>query len=377
MGEVAVGTVPFSDNILDPHYVPYPVNGTLSLHIGSSWSDPRNVSFQAFPKPKSAIYCFGSLWYDEKKNEVFSFGGEESYLDGDNPPAPFADLSTYKLLPTSDGYGTWTQNASDTTVPFTQPGITRPFGGASAQSNTTAFYLGGYASSRSSDKTKFLTTFVPTPGLITYDFATGAWANETQDSTLAIDNPMGPFEWGGMEYLPKLGPNGMLVVFGGDTSNSSIYVQGEQKRHMNNIALYDPITKTWYNQQIPGTAPSDRSRFCSVSVSDSRATGNSSVGTHDIFIYGGYASVFGQGAEQYDEVWVLSLPAFTWQLLDSTHATGRIGHTCHLVGKRQLLSIGGADASIVDTWLAPDNTNWNGLGVFDLTNASWSSGYSK
>ena len=374
MGEVAVGSEPFRPNLSQPQYKPFPVNGTLSLDISKSWTDPRNLQFQAFEKPKSGMYNFGALWYDEKRKEVFSFGGEESYLDG--AQAPYADLSTFKLTPTDNGSGTWVQNSSDTTVPFTQPGITRPFGGASAQSNTTAFYLSGYASSYSSDKTRFLTTFVPTPGLITYEFATGAWTNTTIDPALSVGLPNSVFEWGGMEYLPGLGPNGMLVVWGGDTSSRSIYRQGIDVRPMDSVTLHDPVSKQWYTQQIAGTTPSPRSRFCSVSASDPRSISTANkTGTHEIYMYGGYDGIVGSNNQQYDEIWVLSLPGFTWQQLDSSHKSARIGHTCHLVGKRQLLSIGGADPSLIDPWSVPDYSSWNGLGVYDLSAASWSAGF--
>lgn len=36
-------------------------------------------------------------------------------------------------------------------------------------------------------------------------------------------------------------------------------------------------------------------------------------------MYGGYDGRFGSGAEQYDEVWVLTLPAFHWMLLNTSH----------------------------------------------------------
>ena len=379
MGEVAVGTEPFANNILQPHYVPYPVNGTLSLDVSKSWTDPRTVEFQAFEKPKSGIYNFGTLWYDEQRNEVFSFGGEETYLDDDgkdNPGGPFADLSTFKLTPRDDGLGIWTQNASESTTPFTQPGITRPFGGASAQSDTMAFYLGGYTSNRTSGRTKSLTSFLPTPGLITYEFATGIWTNSSLDSTLPLGIPNGTIEWGGMEYLPNFGPNGMLVIWGGETSDKTTYTPGAEPRPMNSVALYDPVSKTWYIQQIAGPTPTSRSRFCSVSASDSRHLSTvNRTGTHEIYMYGGYGSILGPANQQYDEVWVLTLPSFTWQQLDSNHKSPRIGHTCHLVGKRQMLSIGGVDPSMTDGWKGPDYTNWNGLGVYDLSAATWSSGF--
>ena len=109
------------------------------------------------------------------------------------------------------------------------------------------------------------------------------------------------------------------------------------------------------------------------------------------FMYGGYGGILSPENDQYDEVWgkshtavndhllmkqiVLSLPAFTWQLVSADHAMARIGHTCHLVGNRQMLSIGGVDASQSDVWSVPDYRNNQGLGTFDLTNLEWTSSY--
>ena len=381
MGEVAVGLEPYTNNVVNPAYNHYPVNATLSINLATGWTDPRSVQFQAIPKPESAIYNFGALWHDRKRNEVFSFGGEESYLDrgsGNASYAPFVDRSTYKFLPTTDGRGTWTLNSSHADPPFSEPGLTRPFGGVSAQSDTSAFWLGGYASNHSSDvyRDAGVLDFIPTPGLITYEFATGAWTNTTLDPSLPLGIPNGSIEWAGMEWLPKFGPNGMLVIWGGETTtNLSMYLPTTMMRPMNNIALYDPVEKTWYAQQISGIAPTVRSRFCSVSASDPSSESNRTTGTHEIYMYGGlYTGLFTQAAKQYDEIWVLSLPAFTWQLLDSSHASGRIGHTCHLVGNRQLLSLGGVDVSQVDAWASPDYLNWNGIGVYDLTAADWLAG---
>ena len=381
MGEVAVGLEAYTNNVVNPAYNHYPINATLSFNLATGWTDPRSIQFQAIPKPESAIYNYGALWHDRKRNEVFSFGGEESYLDSGTynaSYAPFVDRSTYKFLPTTDGRGTWTLNSSHSDPPFSEPGLTRSFGGVSAQSDTSAFWLGGYASNHSSDvyRDAGVMDFIPTPGLITYDFATGAWTNTTLDPSLPLGIPNGSIEWAGVEWLPNFGPNGMLVIWGGETTtNLSMYLPTTLMRPMNNIALYDPVEKTWYAQQISGIAPSVRSRFCSVSASDPSPDSNSTTGTHEIYMYGGlYTGLFTQAAKQYDEIWVLSLPAFTWQLLDSSHATGRIGHTCHLVGNRQLLSLGGVDVSQVDAWASPDYQNWNGIGVYDLTAADWLAG---
>lgn len=344
-----------------------PVNCTLTIPLHQSWTDPSTVEYSVIVKPEAPAYNFAALWYDGPNNSLYSFGGEESYLDSKE-----VDLAVWKLELDGGGGGTWTQNTTQGDAPFSQ-GVTRPLGGASTFDNQTAFYLGGYSSSHSSPQTQDLVTFVPTPGLIEYNFQNSSWTNSTAGITNISQD--GSFEWGGMEYIP-FGPNGLLVMWGGETSESSIYIPGAEEQPMHTVTLLDPITKDWYQQTIPGTVPSVRNRFCSVVASDPRPlSAANNTGTTEIFMYAGYAGVLGAGNEQYDEVWVLSIPAFSWQRVDASQKSARYGHTCHLVGGRQMLSIGGVDASQQDAWSTPDYTNINGLGVFDLVQNTWSAGY--
>lgn len=172
------------------------------------------MQYNAIVKPSMPPYNFQSLFYDGVRQEINTFGGELSYLSSDS-----ADLSTWKLSLDGKGAGTWTQNDTSKDPPFSA-GITRSLGGVSASNNETAFYLGGYSSSRSSPATRNLTSFVPTPGLVEFEIKTGEWTNKTDTRSLS---PSGTFMWGAMESVP-FGPHGLMVVFGGETSNRIEYV---------------------------------------------------------------------------------------------------------------------------------------------------------
>jgi hypothetical protein len=80
-----------------------------------------------------------------------------------------------------------------------------------------------------------------------------------------------------------------------------------------------------------------------------------------------------------DEIYVLTLPAFTWFKANYTPSTSRQSHTCHVVGNRQLLAIGGADPVVQEYYaLAAKNSTdpWKqGLGVFDMTEMKWTEGF--
>ena len=101
----------------------------------------------------------------------------------------------------------------------------------------------------------------------------------------------------------------------------------------------------------------------------------------EIFVYGGQKAdgiYDGSAAAQVrnadmDEVYVLSLPSFVWFKANYTPSDPREGHTCHVVGNRQMLSVGGLNPSAIDHDAAINETDpfWQGIKVFDLTAMQW------
>lgn len=89
------------------------------------------------------------------------------------------------------------------------------------------------------------------------------------------------------------------------------------------------------------------------------------------FIYGGWTT----DSTTSDRVYVLSLPGFVF-FQASEQATPRAGHACVLVGKRQMLSIGGNVATTKWPDSLLDQDPWSqGLGVMDMPKMSWTSSY--
>jgi len=83
----------------------------------------------------------------------------------------------------------------------------------------------------------------------------------------------------------------------------------------------------------------------------------------------------------YDDVYVLSLPSFTWTKVYEGPSP-RFGHTCHTAGKRQMMAVGGSlDASmygVETTGQLPNLTTLQcdrraGVALFDLTALTWGS----
>ena len=61
----------------------------------------------------------------------------------------------------------------------------------------------------------------------------------------------------------------------------------------------------WYTQSATGDIPSERRRFCA------GVTWTEDQSSYNIYLYGGL-SVQTQGGPGFDDVYILTLPTFTW-----------------------------------------------------------------
>lgn len=104
------------------------------------------------------------------------------------------------------------------------------------------------------------------------------------------------------------------------------------------------------------------------------------------FIYGGENGNLGPAAVPYDEIFILTLPAFHWLKVDYPPAHPRNGHTCNAVGGSQIVSIGGVDSNSriyygydydinTSTFNSSIDPFAQGLGVFDMTTLTWADHY--
>jgi hypothetical protein len=117
----------------------------------------------------------------------------------------------------------------------------------------------------------------------------------------------------------------------------------------------------WYSQQTSGQAPAPRIDACAVAVA---APDNSS---YNIYMYGGRDGL----NKYYDETWILTLPSFQWKLVNSG-TSPRYSHTCHVVGNRQMLTVGGSDTSRLTA-----GCDWHtvGVGMLDMSAVVWGPTY--
>ncbi|KAI5463824.1 hypothetical protein BGZ63DRAFT_403091 [Mariannaea sp. PMI_226] len=141
-----------------------------------------------------------------------------------------------------------------------------------------------------------------------------------------------------------VGKEGILVVLGGavypewagyfGASDNKSASEKQSPKFMSAIDIYDIANDKWY-QQPTEDGPGTRARGCAVVAP---ASDHSSF---NIFYYGGFNGVDIKDKFS-DEVWVLSLPSFTWIKLndgDSIHA--RSGHKCFMPYPDQMMIVGG------------------------------------
>lgn len=131
------------------------------------------------------------------------------------------------------------------------------------------------------------------------------------------------------------------------------------------LAKFDRASGTlapeaWVSQNTTGTPPGMREDSCVVGLA---AADNSS---YQLYVYGGR-----QNDNVYDDVWALSLPQFTWTRTYAGTAP-RFGHSCQLYKNWQMITIGGASST------ALDSCDWEsrGVAIFDFstsTSSNWGS----
>ena len=128
---------------------------------------------------------------------------------------------------------------------------------------------------------------------------------------------------------------------------------------MTRIDIYDVASGNWYNQTTKG-GPGQLTRGCAVvAPAQDRSSFN-------IYYYGGYDGLH-QTEPFSDNVWVLSLPSFTWVQLSNSTVEGRAGHKCVMPYPDQMLVIGGYP-SLSGTVLACLSET---IRVFNLSTGIW------
>ncbi|KAF2086455.1 hypothetical protein K490DRAFT_44039 [Saccharata proteae CBS 121410] len=279
--------------------------------------------------------------------------------------------------PTPDHYSLWSYDTSLQTwghYDLTAASPRRPNRGAMAEAATNglAFWLNGEIDRGSSDVTYSISQYVG--GMIVLNL------NDQSAQNVSTADLGLPRLAGGLVFIDQIGQDGALIAFGGmySAENGTNTFTNGLLLDFSTVALCDSFLSdnvTWFNQTTSGPVPPPRMGFCTLPSLRS-APDNSS---YNLYMHGGIDPIKNI---LYDDVWVLSLPSFTWaQVYNGSQ--GRYGHSCHNAGNRQMISIGGSlDASMYEvetTAILPNlsaltcDPNPGGVNLFDMSEGGWSS----
>lgn len=129
---------------------------------------------------------------------------------------------------------------------------------------------------------------------------------------------------------------------------------------MSIIDVYDVANSIWYKQATTGESPRFRVNPCTVVAA---APDGSSF---NIYLYGGQNLIPYGSQTQYSDMWILSIPSFTWikvNLDGQSQPPARAGHSC-VLWDAQMVIIGG----YVGTEISCDSP---GIYVFDPSTLKW------
>jgi hypothetical protein len=173
-----------------------------------------------------------------------------------------------------------------------------------------------------------------------------------------------------------VGERGILVVLGGvvypewagNRTHQSDDPEANAKdspSFMRDIDIYDVANGTWYKQPTTSNGPDARTRGCAVVA---HAADRSSF---NIYYYGGFDGIHAD-EPFHDDVWVLSLPSFTWtRINEGNDVHARAGHKCFTPYADQMMVFGGYKPLQGSRLACLDEP----VVVFNLSSGEWMDSY--
>ncbi|KAI0002798.1 hypothetical protein F4779DRAFT_622099 [Xylariaceae sp. FL0662B] len=347
-------------------------NDFISLDLTKSW-DVSSPALTGLARPSGPpAVSLGYLWND--LDRLFLYGGEFS----DSPVAQPPPVSTWMYDVASS---TWSefQNPKTSAGNFSDPEgapVQRAAEGAgiSVPELGVSWYFGGHLDLATTPGWSNQVERVYLKSLL--EFTHPGYANSGVDSLRASGAPEGGayrnITWGGIQnqdgfteradgvlvYVPGWGPHGILLGLGGGVVSD--HETTDAFSSMSTIDVYDIKTSTWYHQQTSGEAPQVRVNPCAVIFSASDAS------SFNIYMYGGQDLLPYGNQTQYADIWILTVPSFTWIKVDSPGGSpppARAGHQC-AARDAQMVVIGG----YVGAEIACDSP---GIYSFDASSLKW------
>ncbi|VUC31165.1 unnamed protein product, partial [Clonostachys rosea] len=327
------------------------VNETLSIPLKEGWAS-NAVQAKTIPHP-DGMYSVDKhgTWAGPEGESLYRWGGDQ----GLNVPRGFSP-ELFMMQADGQGGGSWSTISPSNHDLFqgTKAGQDR----ASASCDGVGYFIGGISKS----STDFQDQIMSTPDLIRYNMSTREWRKETSHD---LNPPNGGIQLAQAVCVPGFANHSLVMVLGG---KDPIDKRGESAadRDLAAINFYDPHVQKWYPNQptsFENEGPQAREQFCSVGVPSKN-------NTFEIFVFGGLRA---SDRYFYNDVWILSLPAFRW-FRGPSDSSVRIAHRCAVVGKRQMISVGGLDGGTTHGFERND-TVMNGIRLLDMTDLVWRDSY--
>lgn len=343
-------------------------NDFLTLDLTKSWQ-VANPQLTGLPKPSGPpAVSLGQLWASH--NSLWLYGGQYS----DKPIAKPGPNSVWEYV---IGSKQWTEHKD----PKTSAGdsaegdgqsVQRAAEGAGFSVSTLGrgWYFGGHLDDYTTEGWSNQVARVYLKSLLEFTFpgrsnnaveslkdgktagADGAYRNTTKGG-LQDSGSFPERADGALLYIPGFGDEGLLLgLTGGDNDTFT---------QMNVIDVYDIAKSTWYKQYTSGKMPEYRVNPCAVVAA--AADGSS----YNVYMFGGQNLQPAGAQTPKDDMWILSVPSFTWIEVDQSKQSvpyARAGHSCH-VWDSQMIVIGG----YVDPKISCDAP---GIYVFNMSSLSWS-----
>ncbi|KAL8937065.1 MAG: hypothetical protein Q9216_004614 [Gyalolechia sp. 2 TL-2023] len=345
-------------------------NDFFTVDLTRSW-DISNPSISGLPQPSGPpAVANGYLW--SSYDSLFLYGG----IVSDSPPAV---PDQYSLWEYRIKGGNWVEHRN----PKTSEGNNSDSGnqavlrsgegaGISVPELGRGYYFAGHYDHYTTPGWSIQTERLYLKSLLEFTFPgysndgvqnlvggetagnDGVWRNITQggiQDTARFPNRAD----GSLVYVPGFGDQGILLSIGGGTADSF--------SQMNVIDVYDIANSTWYKQATSGEYPKPRVNPCAVAAS---APDGSST---NIYVYGGQNLIPYGSQTQYDDMWILTVPSFTWVEVDTSGQSvppARVGASCS-IWDGQIVVVGG--------YTGPDLSCDSGFYVFSATELKWQNNF--
>ncbi|KAF2147462.1 uncharacterized protein K452DRAFT_217510 [Aplosporella prunicola CBS 121167] len=344
-------------------------NDFLTLDLTSSWQI-SSPSFKGLPQPSGPpAVSLAYLW--NSRSSLYLYGGE--FQDGTNGNTP-DEPTAFSLWEYDISSSSWREHSD----PKTSAGDNSESAGQAVQRAAEGagvdvpqlgrgFYFGGHLDTWTTEGWSNQISRIYIKSLVEYTFpdyanpsvkdlsdgsaagSDGVWRNVTEGGSQET-NGFPERADGILVYVPGFGDEGILLGLAGGTNSK--FTQ------MNVIDVYDIANSTWYKQPTSGTQPKIRVNPCAVVAA--AADGSS----YNMYMFGGQD--LGNDQTQYNDMWILTIPSFTWVEVDMSDQSvpyERAGHTCN-IWDGQMIVVGG----YVGTDLSCDSP---GVYVFNTSSLTW------